>query len=102
MILPLTPGLIFRRRFTLYSSFKYQLITVPGVALLAPVGGVVPLGLTGTPFWVSSGIGLLALFGLSVQTADVYISYVNELRRSGVSVNDVMPRARYFACARSC
>ena len=36
---------------------------------------------TDTPFSVSSGIGFLALFGVSVQTAVVYISYANELRR---------------------
>ena len=37
----------------------------------------------GTPFSVSSGVGFLALFGVSVQTAVVYISYVNELRHGG-------------------
>ena len=37
-----------------------------------------------TPFSVSSGIGFLALFGVWVQTAVVYISYVNELRRGGM------------------
>jgi cobalt-zinc-cadmium resistance protein CzcA len=46
----------------------------------------VALWLTGTPFSVSSGIGFLALFGVSVQTAVVYISCVNELRRSGASM----------------
>ena len=52
--------------------------------LSAPVGGILALWLTGTPFSVSSGIGFLALFGVSVQTAVVYISYVNELRRDGM------------------
>jgi heavy metal efflux system protein len=83
IILPLTLGLIFLLLFALYSNFKFPFITVLGVVLSAPVGGILALWLTGTPFSVSSGIGFLALFGVSVQTAVVYISYVNELRRDG-------------------
>ena len=90
MILPLTLGLIFLLLFTLYSNFKFPFITVAGVLLSAPVGGIVALWLTGTPFSVSSGIGFLALFGVSVQTAVVYISYVNELRRGGIDVTEAI------------
>jgi len=84
VILPLTLFLIFLLLFVLYSNFKFPFITVLGVLLSAPVGGLVALWITGTPFSVSSGIGFLALFGVSVQTAVVYISYVNELRHSGM------------------
>jgi cobalt-zinc-cadmium resistance protein CzcA len=84
VILPLTLFLIFLLLFALYSNFKFPFITVLGVVLSAPVGGIVALWITGTPFSVSSGIGFLALFGVSVQTAVVYISYVNELRRDGI------------------
>ena len=83
IILPLTLFLIFLMLFALYSNLKFPFITVLGVLLSAPVGGIVALWLTHTPFSVSSGIGFLALFGVSVQTAIVYISYVNELRRGG-------------------
>ena len=83
IILPLTLFLIFLLLFALYSNLKFPFITVLGVLLTAPVGGIVALWLTHTPFSVSSGIGFLALFGVSVQTAVVYISYVNELRRDG-------------------
>ncbi|MFI4963764.1 MAG: efflux RND transporter permease subunit [Caulobacterales bacterium] len=83
LILPLTVFMIFLLLFALYSNFKFPLITLLGVALSAPVGGILALWLTGTPFSVSSGVGFLALFGVSVQTAVVYISYVNELRGDG-------------------
>jgi cobalt-zinc-cadmium resistance protein CzcA len=86
-ILPLTLFLIFLILFALYNNFKFPFITVVGVLLSAPVGGIFALWITNTPFSASSGIGFLALFGVSVQTAVVYISYVNELRRAG------MPRA---------
>ncbi len=90
VILPLTLFLIFLLLFALYSNFKFPLITVLGVLLSAPVGGIVALWITGTPFSVSSGIGFLALFGVSVQTAVVYISYVNELRRDGTALTEAI------------
>ena len=90
MILPLTLFLIFLLLFALYSNFKFPFITVLGVVLSAPIGGIFALWITGTPFSVSSGIGFLALFGVSVQTAVVYISYVNELRGSGVALTEAI------------
>jgi cobalt-zinc-cadmium resistance protein CzcA len=90
VILPLTLCLIFLLLFALYSNLKFPFITVLGVVLSAPVGGLVALWITGTPFSVSSGIGFLALFGVSVQTAVVYISYVNELRLSGTTLAEAI------------
>ena len=86
IVLPLTLVLIFIILFALYSNFKFPWITVVGVVLSGPLGGLFALKLTGTPFSASSGIGFLALFGVSVQTAVVYISYVNELRREGMGI----------------
>jgi cobalt-zinc-cadmium resistance protein CzcA len=90
IVLPLTLFLIFMLLFSLYSNFKFPFITVLGVLLSAPAGGIVALWITGTPFSASSGIGFLALFGVSVQTAIVYISYVNELRRDGVGIAEAI------------
>ncbi len=92
VIVPVTAFLIFLLLFALYSNFKFPFITVLGVLLSAPMGGIVALWLTGTPFSVSSGIGFLALFGVSVQTAVVYISYVNELRRNGTPLDEAIRR----------
>ena len=92
-IVPLTLFLIFLLLFALYSNFKFPIITVAGVVLSAPVGGLVALFLTGTPFSVSSGIGFLALFGVSVQTAVVYISYANELRAGGMGIAEATHEA---------
>jgi len=82
-IVPLTLLLIFLLLFVLYRNFKFPAIALIGVLMSAPDGGILALWVTGTPFSVSSGIGFLALFGVSVQTALVYISYVNELRLAG-------------------
>jgi heavy metal efflux system protein len=55
---------------------------------MAPIGGVVALFLTGTNFSVSSGIGFLALFGVSVQTGVIMVEYINQLRARGDSILD--------------
>ena len=86
VVLPLTVLLIFAILFVLYHNFKFPFITVVGVILSAPLGGLLVLGLSGTALSVSSMIGFLALFGVSVQTAVVYISYANELRLEGFSI----------------
>ena len=86
-ILPLTLLLIFLLLFVLYRNFKFPAIALAGVLMSAPVGGILALWFTRTPFSVSSGIGFLALFGVSVQTALVYISYVNELRLAGTPLS---------------
>ena len=88
IVLPITVVLIFAILFVLYHNFKFPLITVGGVILSAPLGGLLAMLITNTPFSVSSMIGFLALFGVSVQTAVVYISYANELRIGGSNITE--------------
>ncbi|MEP6492172.1 MAG: CusA/CzcA family heavy metal efflux RND transporter [bacterium] len=88
IVLPVTVTLIFAILFVLYGNFKFPLITVVGVILSAPLGGLLAMLVTNTPFSVSSMIGFLALFGVSVQTAVVYISYANELRLGGFTITE--------------
>src|SRR4029077_18341208 len=89
----ITIALIFGILFVLYGNFKFPLITVGGVILSAPLGGVLAMLVTGTPVCVSSMIGFLALFGVSVQTAVVYISYANELRLGGFDITEATREA---------
>ncbi|HWH52842.1 MAG TPA: CusA/CzcA family heavy metal efflux RND transporter [Vicinamibacterales bacterium] len=96
VVLPITIALIFAILFILYRNFKFPLITVVGVVLSAPLGGLVAMLLTHTPFSVSSMIGFLALFGVSVQTAVLYISYANELRLSGADIDSASRDAAVF------
>jgi cobalt-zinc-cadmium resistance protein CzcA len=86
VILPLTVLVIFALLFVLYGNFKFPLIVVIGVLLSAPFGAVLAMWLTGTAFSVSSGIGFIVLFGVSVLTGVIYISCVNELRLGGMDI----------------
>ena len=86
VILPLTVVVIFGLLFVLYGNFKFPLIVIVGVLLSAPFGAVLAMWLTGTAFSVSSGIGFIVLFGVSVLTGVIYTSCVNELRLGGMDI----------------
>jgi heavy metal efflux system protein len=78
---PLALLLIFMILFALYGNFKFPVTIALGVVMTEPVGALIALKLTGTPFSVSSLLGLLALLGVSVETAVILVSYINKLRR---------------------
>jgi cobalt-zinc-cadmium resistance protein CzcA len=83
IIAPLAILLIFMILFALYGNFKFPVSVVLGVVMTEPVGALIALKLTHTPFSVSSGLGLLALLGVSVETAVILVSYINKLRLEG-------------------
>jgi len=85
---PLAALLIFMILFALYGNLKFPLTIALGVVLTGPVGALVALKLTHTPFSVSSVLGLLAVLGVSVQTAVIMVSYINKLRKEGLSIRD--------------
>jgi len=77
---PLALVIIFMILFALYDNLKFPLTIALGVLLTEPVGALIALKLTHTPFSVSSALGLLALLGVSVETAVILVSYINKLR----------------------
>jgi cobalt-zinc-cadmium resistance protein CzcA len=85
---PLALLLIFMILFALYGNFKFPITIALGVILTEPVGALIALKLTHTPISVSSILGLLALLGVSVETAVILVSYINKLRLEGKSVRD--------------
>jgi cobalt-zinc-cadmium resistance protein CzcA len=89
IVIPLTLLVIFMILYSMFGSMKWAGLILATVAM-APIGGVVALFLTGTNFSVSSGIGFLALFGVSVQTGVIMVEYINQLRSRGHSVVDAV------------
>jgi cobalt-zinc-cadmium resistance protein CzcA len=83
---PLAIFLIFLILFALYGNFKFPVTIALGVVLTEPVGALIALKLTHIPFSVSSILGLLALLGVSVETAVILVSYINKLRLEGASI----------------
>jgi cobalt-zinc-cadmium resistance protein CzcA len=85
---PLAILLIFLILFALYGNFKFPVTIALGVVITEPVGALIALKLTHTPLSVSSSLGLLALLGVSVETAVILVSYINKLRLEGKSVRE--------------
>src|SRR5579859_7103014 len=86
LIGPLAVLLIFSILFALYGNFKFPVGIAIGVLITEPVGALIALKLTNTPFSVSSILGLLALMGVSVETAVILYSFINKLRLSGQDI----------------
>jgi cobalt-zinc-cadmium resistance protein CzcA len=87
LIVPLTMLLIFIILYTMFRSFKWALLILVNV-MAAPIGGLLALLATHTNFSVSSGVGFLALFGVSVQTGVIMLEYINQRRARGASVEE--------------
>jgi cobalt-zinc-cadmium resistance protein CzcA len=87
IIVPLTVLGIFLILYMMFRSFKWAALIIATVAT-ASVGGLLALLFTGTHFSVSSGVGFLALFGVSVQTGVIMLEYINQLRVQGYSIVD--------------
>jgi cobalt-zinc-cadmium resistance protein CzcA len=87
VIVPLTILLIFGILYAMFRSLKWALLILANV-VLARIGGLLALLFTGTHFSVSSGVGFLALFGVSVQTGVIMLEYINQLRTRGHTIED--------------
>ena len=87
LVLPITILLIFGILYTMFKSGKWATLIMANLAM-APIGGLLALLMTHTNFSVSSGVGFLALFGVSVQTGVIMLEYINQLRVQGRSIED--------------
>jgi cobalt-zinc-cadmium resistance protein CzcA len=87
IIVPLTILMIFMIIYSMFRSPKWAVLILATVAM-ASAGGLLALLLTGTHFSVSSGVGFLALFGVSVQTGVIMLEYINQLRALGNTIEE--------------
>ena len=87
VVVPLTILVIFIILYTMFRSPTWALLILLNV-VLARVGGFLALLITGTYLSVSSGVGMLALFGVSVQTGVIMLEYINQLRARGYTIEE--------------
>ncbi|MCU1240096.1 MAG: heavy metal efflux pump, CzcA family [Candidatus Acidoferrum typicum] len=85
IVVPLTILVIFIVLYTMFASAKWAGLILANVAI-APIGGLLALLITGTHLSVSSGVGFLALFGVSVETGVIMLEYINQLRAAGHTI----------------
>jgi cobalt-zinc-cadmium resistance protein CzcA len=84
---PITILVIFIILFSMFRSYKWAFLILLNVGM-ARIGGLLALLITGTYLSVSSGVGMLALFGVSVQTGVIMVEYMNQLRARGNTIVD--------------
>jgi cobalt-zinc-cadmium resistance protein CzcA len=84
VIVPITLLLMSFILYSAFDSWKWVGLILAVVAL-SPLGGFFSLLLTGTHFSVSSGLGFLALIGVSVEIGVIMVEYINQLRTRGMS-----------------
>lgn len=82
-VIAIAIGLVFFVMLAAFRSFRQPLVILAAVPL-APIGVVVALTLTGTPFNVSSFMGLLLLVGLVVKNGILLIDATNRRRAEGL------------------
>jgi heavy metal efflux system protein len=89
IVVPVTVLAIFLILFTMFRSFKWAILILVSV-IMASVGGPLALFITHTNFSVSSAVGFLALFGVSVEIGVIMIEFINQLRarRRGMEESD--------------
>src|SRR5271167_35818 len=86
-IVPITLLLMAFILYSAFGSWKWVFLILAVVAL-SPLGGFLSLLLTGTHFSVSSGLGFLALIGVSVEIGVIMVEYINQLRTRGLPVRE--------------
>jgi len=87
IIVPVTVIAIFLILYAMFRSYKWASLILISV-IMASIGGPLALFVTHTNFSVSSEVGFLALFGVSVQTGVIMIEFINQLRVNGYTIED--------------
>ncbi|MGB6727321.1 MAG: CusA/CzcA family heavy metal efflux RND transporter [Terracidiphilus sp.] len=87
VVVPITMLAIFLILYTMFRSSKWALLILVSV-IMASVGGPLALFITHTNFSVSSAVGFLALFGVSVEIGVIMLEYINQLRARGNTIID--------------
>lgn len=82
VIVPITLLLMSFILYSAFDSWKWVGLILAVVGL-SPLGGFLSLLLTRTHFSVSSGLGFLALIGVSVEIGVIMVEYINQLRTRG-------------------
>ena len=89
IILPLTIGLIFLMLFLTFNSGRLAALIIINVPF-AMIGGLIALFVSGQYLSVPASVGFIALFGVAVLNGVVLVSYINQLRMEGQSVEDAV------------
>ena len=86
VVVPITLLLVSILLFSTFGSLKNSLLILLNVPL-ALVGGVAALWFSGQNLSVPASVGFIALFGIALGNGMVLVTYMNQLVREGMSVD---------------
>jgi len=89
IVVPVALVLIFALLFMTFGNVRDSLLVFTGVPL-ALTGGIVALWLRDIPLSISAGVGFIALSGVAVLNGLVMISFINDLRKEGMALDDAV------------
>jgi cobalt-zinc-cadmium resistance protein CzcA len=89
VIVPITLLLIFLLLYMTFNSLKNALLIILNVPF-SMVGGIVALFLSRQYLSVPASVGFIALFGVAVLNGVVLVSYFNQLRQEGASLDEAI------------
>jgi heavy metal efflux system protein len=96
VVVPITLLLIFILLYNSFQSLKNSLLILLNIPL-ALVGGIVALWLSGQNLSVPASVGFIALFGIALANGMVLVTYLNQLVRDGIPVDEASVQG---ACMR--
>ncbi len=89
IVVPVALLLIFLLLFSTFQSVRQALLVLSNVPF-ALVGGIVALWLTGEYLSVPASVGFIALLGIAVLNGIVMVTYFNQLRVLGLTMDQVV------------
>ena len=89
IIIPFVLAVMFLLLFGAFGRFRQAGLLI-SLLPLALIGGLLALNVRGMTFNVSSAVGFIALFGLTIQNGVIMISHINSLRRDGTPLRDAV------------
>jgi len=96
VVVPITLVMIFLLLFSSFKSVKNAILILLNIPL-ALVGGIVALWIAGENLSVPSSVGFIALFGIALGNGMVLLTYLNQLVREGLSIDEAAIKG---ACLR--
>jgi cobalt-zinc-cadmium resistance protein CzcA len=92
IVVPLALALIFGLLYMTYNNLVDALRVFTGIPF-AWVGGIFALWLRGMPFSISAGVGFIAMSGVAVLDDMILVSYIRQLRRRGLPLDEAVTQA---------
>ena len=88
-IVPVALSIMFLLLYGEFGKFN-QAGLIMGLVPLAFFGGMLALNVTGMTLNVSSAVGFIALFGVSIQNGVIMISHINTLIKNGMELKEAV------------